>query len=100
MITLEHYLTISIILFFIGAAGVMARRNIFMMLIGIELMLNSVNLTLVAYGRYLGNVDAQVFALFVMAVAAAEICVGLALVICMFNLKQSATIDDFSSLKE
>ena len=70
------------------------------MLIGIELMLNAANLSLVAYGRYLANVDAQVFTLFMMAVAAAEICVGLALVICMFKVKQSTTIDDFTALKE
>ncbi len=100
MITLDHYLTLSLILFFIGTGGVLARRNILVMLIGIELMLNAVNLTLVAYGRYLGNVDGQVFALFMMAIAAAEICVGLALAICMFKLKRSTTIDDFTALRE
>jgi len=100
MITLDHYLTLSLILFFIGAGGVLARRNILVMLIGIELMLNAVNLTLVAYGRYLSNVDGQVFALFMMAIAAAEICVGLALAICMFKLKRSTTIDDFTALRE
>ena len=100
MIGLESYLTVSLLLFFIGACGVLARRNIFVMLIGIELMLNAVNLTFIAYGRYLADVDSHVFALFIMAVAAAEICVGLALVICMFRLKRSTTIDDFSLLRE
>ena len=100
MITLEHYLGLSLLLFFIGAGGVLARRNVFVMLIGIELMLNAVNVTLVSYGRYLGHVDAQVFTLFMMAIAAAEICVGLALVICMFKHKHSTTIDDFATLKQ
>ena len=99
MITLEHYLALSLFLFFIGAGGVLARRNVFVMLIGIELMLNAVNLTLVGYSRYLAVVDAQVFAFFMMAIAAAEICVGLALVICMFKLKHSTTIDDFATMK-
>jgi len=100
MITLEHYLSLSFFLFFIGAGGVLARRNVFVMLIGIELMLNAVNLTLVGYSRYLAIVDAQVFAFFMMAIAAAEICVGLALVICMFKLKHSTTIDEFATLKQ
>jgi len=100
VITLEHYLALSIFLFFIGAGGVLARRNVFVMLIGIELMLNAVNVSLVGYSRYLGIVDAQVFAFFMMAIAAAEICVGLALVICMFKLKHSTNIDDFAALKQ
>ena len=100
MVGLESYLALSLLLFFIGACGVLGRRNIFAMIIGIELMLNAVNLTFVAYGRYMGTVDSQVFALFIMAVAAAEICVGLALVICMFRLKKTTTIDEFALLKE
>jgi|ETNmetMinimDraft_26_1059896.scaffolds.fasta_scaffold129335_2 NADH-quinone oxidoreductase subunit K len=100
MISLEHYQALGIVLFFIGAGGVIARRNIFVMLIGIELMLNAVNLSLIGYSRYLANPDGQVFTLFMMAIAAAEICVGLALVICMFKLKRSTTIDDFAALKQ
>ena len=100
MITLEHYLSLSLFLFFIGAGGVLARRNVFVMLIGIELMLNAVNLSLVGYSRFLAIVDAQVFAFFMMAIAAAEICVGLALIICMFKLKHSTIIDEFATLKQ
>ena len=98
MITLEHYLALSFSLFFVGAGGILARRNVFVMLISIELMLNAVNVSLVGYSRYLAIVDAQVFAFFMMAIAAAEICVGLALVICMFKLKRSTTIDNFVTL--
>jgi len=100
MIGLTHYIVLSLVLFFIGAGGVVARRNVFIMLIGIELMLNAVNLTLIAYGRYLGTADAQVITLFMMAIAAAEICLGLALVICMFKLKQTTSIDSFTELRE
>ena len=100
MISLEHYLGLGLVLFFIGVGGVIARRNVFVMLIGIELILNAVNLSFIGYGRYLANPDGQVFTLFMMAIAAAEICVGLALVICMFKLRHSTTIDEFSELKQ
>ena len=100
MISLEHYLGLGLVLFFIGAGGVIARRNVFVMLIGVELMLNAVNLSLISYGRYLASADGQVFTLFMMAIAAAEICVGLALAICMFRLKKSITIDEFAELKQ
>ena len=99
-ISLEHYQALALILFFIGAAGVMARRNVFVILIGIELMLNAANLAFVGYGRYIPDVDGQVISIFVMAIAAAEICIGLALVICMFRLKQSLSVDDFATLKK
>lgn len=98
-ITLQHYQTLSLILFFLGAVGVMARRNIFVILIGIEMMMNAANLSLVSYGRFIPDVDGQVLALFVMAIAAAEICIGLAMVICMFRLKQTLGVDAFTRLK-
>src|ERR1051325_1897068 len=98
-ITPTHYLVLSAILFGIGAAGVLARRNIFIALMSLELMLNAVNLSFVAFSRLHGDLTGHVFVLFVVAVAAAEACVGLAIVIALFRLKETVDLDLFKSLK-
>ena len=81
MIPLSHYLIVSAVLFAIGTAGVFLRRNLITILLSIEIMLNAVNLTFVAFGRYAGDLDGQIITFFVMTVAAAEAAVGLALVL-------------------
>ena len=99
MITLNHYLVLSAILFAIGTAGVFLRRNIITVLLSIEIMLNAVNLTFVAAGRQFAAVDGQIIVFFVMTVAAAEAAVGLALVIALFRHRESLNPDAFTSLK-
>jgi NADH-quinone oxidoreductase subunit K len=99
MITLAHYLVLSAILFSIGTMGVFLRRNLITLLLSIEIMLNAVNLTFVAAGRYSGSVDGQIIVFFVMTVAAAEAAVGLALVIALFRHKETLSPDVFTSLK-
>ncbi len=99
MVSIDHYLVLSAILFSIGTAGVFLRRNLITMLLSIEIMLNAANLTLVAFGRQLGSVDGQVIVFFVVTVAAAEAAVGLAIVIALFRLKESLDPDSFTSLK-
>lgn len=99
---IEGYLIVSALLFGIGAFGFMARRNAILMLISIELMFNAVNLSLVAFNAYLpdGSSTGAVFALMIMAVAAAEVTVGLALVIAIIRTRQTAEVDQYSDLKE
>jgi len=99
MIPLTHYLVLSAILFSIGAAGVFLRRNLITILLSIEIMLNAVNLSFVAFGRAAGDLDGQIIVFFVMTVAAAEAAVGLALVIALFRHKESLNPDAFSTLK-
>ena len=99
MITLGDYLIVSGVLFAIGFAGVMLRRNIITILLSIEVMLNAVNLTFVAVGRYRGSVDGQIITFFVMTVAAAEAAVGLALIIALFRHRETLSPDAFTSLK-
>ena len=99
MIPLGHYLIVSAILFAIGTAGVFLRRNLITILLSIEIMLNAVNLTFVAVGRYRGTVDGQIITFFVMTVAAAEAAVGLALVIALFRHRESLNPDTFTNLK-
>lgn len=99
MITLNHYLVLSAILFSIGTAGVFLRRNIITLLLSIEIMLNAVNLTFIAAGRYLGTVEGQIITFFVMTVAAAEAAVGLAIVIALFRHRETLSPDVFTSLK-
>ena len=98
-ITLNHYLVLSAILFAIGTAGVFLRRNVITILLSIEIMLNAVNLTFIAAGRYFAAVDGQVIVFFVMTVAAAEAAVGLALVIALFRHRESLNPEAFTSLK-
>src|SRR5689334_9310685 len=99
MPTLNHYLILSGILFSIGTAGVFLRKNLITILLSIEIMLNAVNVTFVAVGRYLGTVDGQIITFFVMSVAAAEAAVGLALVISLFRHRESLSPDAFTMLK-
>lgn len=94
-----HYFILSIILFILGIAGVLLRRNLIVIFMSIELMLNSVNLALVAASRYLQNPDGQIFVFFIITVAAAEAAVGLAIVITLFRHKQTPNIDEVNLLK-
>jgi len=98
-VPLSFYLALSAILFTIGVVGVLTRRNAIVVFMCVELMLNSVNLTLVAFSSFLGNVTGQVLVLFVMAVAAAEAAIGLAIVIALFRNKQTVNIDEINILK-
>ena len=98
-VTPAHYLVLSALVFSIGAAGVVARRNVFTALMGLELMLNSANLAFVAFARLRGDVLGHTAALFVIAVAAAEVCVGLGIVIALFRLKETVDLDAYNDLK-
>jgi NADH-quinone oxidoreductase subunit K len=99
MENLNSYLIVSAILFSIGTIGVLTRKNVIVIFMCIELMLNAVNLTFVAFSRYLGNLDGQVFVFFIMTVAAAEAAVGLALIIAFFNNKESIDVEDVNLMK-
>jgi NADH-quinone oxidoreductase subunit K len=99
MITLQHYLILSALLFALGAAGVMMRRNLIVVLMCLELMLNSVNLTFIAFSRYLGSMEGQVFTLFVMVVAAAEVGIGLAIAVALYRQRGTIDIDDVNLMK-
>ena len=99
MIPLSHYLIVSALLFAIGSAGVFLRRNLITILLAIEIMLNAVNLTFVAFGRSLGSADGQIIVFFVVTVAAAEAAVGLAIVIALFRHRDSLNPDAFTQLK-
>lgn len=99
MIPLSHYLIVSAVLFAIGTAGVFLRRNLITILLSIEIMLNAVNLTFIAFGRQFGSLDGQIIVFFVMTVAAAEAAVGLAIVIGLYRHRESLNPDAFASLK-
>ena len=98
-IPLSYFLTLSAMLFVTGVAGVLTRRNAIIVFMCIELMLNSVNLTLVAFSSYLGNSTGQILVFFVIAVAAAEAAVGLAIIIALFRNKQTVNIDEINIRK-
>jgi NADH-quinone oxidoreductase subunit K len=98
-VTLNSYLALSAVLFAIGTAGVFLRRNLITILLSIEVMLNAVNLTFVAAGKYWQSVDGQIIVFFVMTVAAAEAAVGLAIVIALFRHRETLSPDAFTSLK-
>jgi len=100
MIPLSWYLWLSAVLFTIGAVGVFVKRNAITIFLCIELMLNAVNLTLVAFSGYFGDVGAQLFVFIVMTVAAAEAAVGLAIIISIFRNRGSLNVDDASQLKD
>jgi NADH-quinone oxidoreductase subunit K len=99
MVPSSAYLTLSAVIFVIGVLGVLVRRNILIIFMSIELMLNAVNLAFVALSRQWGNLDGQVIVFLVMAVAAAEAAVGLAIIICIFRRKKSVNVDDFNLMK-
>jgi NADH-quinone oxidoreductase subunit K len=95
----SYYLFLAALLFTIGALGVLLRRNAILVFMSIELMLNSVNLTLVTFSRINGNLEGQIMAFFVMVVAAAEVVVGLAIIMSIFRTRRSASVDDANLLK-
>ena len=99
MIDINYYLITSALLFSIGVAGVLIRRNAIIIFMCIELMLNAINLTFVAFSSYLGSINGQIFVFIVMTVAAAEAAVGLAIVIALFRNKESVNIDEINILK-
>ena len=95
----SHYLILSALLFTIGVSGVLLRRNLIIIFMSIEIMLNSVNLAFVTISRFLNYPDGQIFVFFIITVAAAEAAVGLAIVIALFRHKQTTNIDEISELK-
>ncbi|WP_169949902.1 NADH-quinone oxidoreductase subunit NuoK [Microbispora sp. H11081] len=94
-----HYLVLSALLFAIGGVGVLVRRNAIVVFMCVELMLNACNLAFVTFARQNGNLDGQVIAFFVMIVAAAEVVIGLAIIVTIFRTRRSASVDDVSLLK-
>jgi len=96
---LDNYLYLSALLFTIGAAGVLIRRNAIVVFMCIELMLNASNLTFVTFSRMNGNIDGQLFAFFTMVVAACEVVVGLAIIVTIYRSRRSASVDDARLLK-
>lgn len=96
----NHFLVLATVLFFIGTLGVLGRRGALTVLMSIELMLNAVNLVLVAGARQWGNLDGQMIAFFVIAIAAVEAAVGLAILIAIFRAKESVNLDELSALNE
>ena len=98
-VPVEWYVALSAILFSVGALGVLLRRNAIIIFMSVELMLNAANLLFVAFSRYLGNLDGQVLVFFVITVAAAEVAVGLALIVVIFRTKQSINIDEINLMK-
>ena len=94
-----HYLVVSALLFTLGAAGVLIRRNAIVVFMCVELMLNACNLAFVTFSRMNGSLDGQVMAFFVMVVAAAEVVVGLAIIVAIFRTRRSASVDDANLLK-
>jgi len=99
MVPLNYYLILSALVFAIGVIGVLIRRNLIVILMSIELMLNAVNLTFIAFSRYLGSISGQVIVFFVMAVAAAEAVIGLAIIISVFRHRQTLDPQELHLLK-
>jgi NADH-quinone oxidoreductase subunit K len=98
-VPVEWYVALSAILFSIGALGVLLRRNAIIIFMSVELMLNAANLLFVAFSRFLGDLDGQILVFFVITVAAAEVAVGLALIVIIFRSKQSINIDEINLMK-
>ncbi|MGD0538073.1 MAG: NADH-quinone oxidoreductase subunit NuoK [Verrucomicrobiota bacterium] len=96
---LEHYLIVSALLFALGLLGVVARRNLLVMFMSLELMLNAANLALVAFSRFNRNLDGQIMVFFIITVAAAEVAVGLALIVALYRRRQTAHVEDLATLK-
>ncbi len=99
MVPLSWYLALSAVLFTIGVVGVIIQRNVIVLFMCVELMLNAVNLTLVSFSRYLGDITGQLFFFIVMAVAAAEAAVGLAIIISLFRNRETLNVDEADLLK-
>ena len=98
-IPLDYYLILSAVLFVIGVVGVVTRRNAIIIFMSIELMLNAVNLSMVAFSSFLGDIAGQMFVFFIMAVAAAEAAIGLAIVLALFRNKQTVYVDEINLMK-
>ena len=99
MVPESYYVVLSSVLFSIGVVGVVIRRNPLVIFMSIELMLNAANLALVAFGQRLGNLDGQAVVFFVMAVAAAEVAVGLAIIVTIFRVRRRLSVDDLSLMR-
>ena len=99
MIALNHYLLLSVILFAIGTLGIMRRKNLLMLFFSTEILLNSANIALVGISKYYGNIDGQIFALFIIAIAASEVAVGLGLLILLYRKKKSLDLENLNSMK-
>ncbi|HXN23596.1 MAG TPA: NADH-quinone oxidoreductase subunit NuoK [Candidatus Dormibacteraeota bacterium] len=99
MIPVSHYLFLSLALFIIGIVGVLTRRNVIIILMSVELILNAVNINLVAFSRLFGSVDGQIFALFIITDAAAEAAVGLGIIIAFFRNRETVLADEMDMLK-
>lgn len=99
MIGLEQLLILSAVLFIIGVAGFITRRNVIIMFMSVELMLNAANVALVGFAYHFARMDAQLIALFVMALAAAEVAVGLAIIVTVFRNRETVNVDDLNILK-
>ena len=98
-ITLQHYLVVSAVLFCIGLLGVVARRSLLIIYMSLELMLNSANLALVAFSRFTNNINGQVMVFFIITVAAAEVAVGLALIVALCRKHKTAHVEDLTLLR-
>ncbi len=96
---LAHYLTVSVVLFCLGLLGVIARRNLVIVYMALELMLNAANLALVAFSRFNHNLEGQVMVFFIITVAAAEVAVGLALIVALYRKRQTAHVEDLASMR-
>jgi NADH-quinone oxidoreductase subunit K len=98
-VSLQHYLLVSALLFTLGLFGVIARRNLLVIYMSLELMLNSANLALVSFSRFNNNLNGQVMVFFIITVAAAEVAVGLALIVALYRKRQTAHVEDLNSMK-
>src|SRR6266498_3553336 len=98
-VPLEHYLVVSAALFCLGALGVILRRNLLVIYMSLELMLNAANLALVAFSRYQNDLNGQVMVFFIITVAAAEVAVGLALIVALYRKRQTTHVEDLTTLK-
>jgi len=99
MVPLSYYVTLSAVLFVIGVVGVLIRKNIIIILLSIELMLNATNINFVAFAHYLQDITGQVFVFFVMTVAAAEVAIGLAIVIALYRNRSTINVEEISLMK-
>lgn len=100
MVTIHHYMVLSAVLFFIGVFGVLFRRNLIVIFMSIELMLNAVNLSFVTFARYTQSMDGHVIAFFVMALAAAEAAIGLAILVMIFRNRATVQADDLNLMRD
>ena len=99
MITLSHYLLLSLVLFSIGVTGVLLRRNIIIVLMSLELIFNSVNISLVAFSHFLQSMTGRIFVVFTITIAAAEVAVGLAILVAVYRQRKTVYVDDMSEMK-